>query len=37
MSYPFNTKEIIEFFELFPEEMTEEGETKAIEGDKKEE
>jgi len=25
MNYPFNTKEIIEFFELFPEEMTEEG------------
>lgn len=25
MSYPFDTKEIVEFFELFPEEMTEEG------------
>ena len=25
MSYPFNTKGIIEFFELFPKEMTEEG------------
>jgi len=25
MSYPFDTKEIIELFELFPEEMTEEG------------
>ena len=25
MSYPFETKEISEFFELFPEEMTEEG------------